>query len=301
MRRRPASYQDTIGQPSNLASPPGPKPPTVPSTQGDAIEPWIKGGGATFYLQGFAVAERGIPEDAGVQLVAAQYIPKGRAAWIKRIMIAPCAPPALMDPWRGWDGTANYFDPTATDQQYRQATRAVGQAGLWETPLAWTSYYNPASDEPVELPMWNWQISILSGSLEYNRKQQNRPPFSVTDPLSWYLVPGPAVPLYVYRGGIPGRAINGDIGPQVIQQPPSNPLPTHWLVPEDSTICLWATWRQQPYAVPLAFGGNGPEQVFPVPPPAIYPILPSVGSISGYMQAATRESAAENARFGWGA
>jgi hypothetical protein len=300
MRRRPASYEQPIGQPRDLASPNGPRPPTTPSTQADVIEPWLKGGGQTYYLTGWATSETiNQPEISAVQLVAAQYIPKGRAGWVKRIMIAPCAPPVLVDPWRGWDGTANYFDPAAA-APYSQAQRAAAQAGLWETPMAWTSYFD-AADGGANAPRWQWHLTTINGSLAVNRAAKGSPPFDVTDPTSWYLVPGPAVPVWTYRGALPGRGVNGDIGPQIIQQPPSNPLPCHILVPEDSTVCLWATWTQRPYSPILAFGANGPQDVFPTPPPPVYPLLPSVGSIAGYMQASTREASAENARFGWGA
>ena len=316
-RRRPQAQYPAIIHPPDLASPHAAPPQTTPATQGDAIEPWAQSGGQTYYYDGFAFPDLGgPPELACIQLLAAQYIPRGRAGWIKRIMVAPCAPPFLVDPWRGWGGTANFFD-RSFGPPFGSYARAAAQAGLWETPLAWEGYFNPAeidnrTQQPF-IPRWNWQLSVLSGSLATNRAAKNTPPFSILDPASWYLAPNIAVPIVVYGGSlltgwpanVPGRAVNGEWGPQRIQQTPLNPMPCHIQIPEDSTVCLWATWTQRPYAPVLGFNAGGALDVFPTPPPGdpplIWPLLPSVGSISGYMQTATREAAGDNAALGWGA
>lgn len=311
-RRRPiAQYPEIRRQLPDLKSPPAQVPPGIPTSEGDVIEPFQVGGGQTYYLSGWIAPDStwpyAPPQFGATQLVALQYVPKGRTAYIKRVMIAPCAPPALVDPWRGWDGTANLFQPRGAP--YDSVQRAPAQAGLWETPLAWEGYVSP-SEGPVRHPKWTWIVTILNGPIEKNRPQ-TQPPFDVTDPASWYLVPDVAVPNWVYRSGVPGRFIPGYIGPQRIQQPPSNPLPLHALVPEDSTICLWAQWTQDPIR-PEGVSQNGPIELFPggiipAPPPTTYPenvivaLLPAVGSLTGYMQAAGRDAAKTNARYGWGA
>lgn len=311
MRRKPIVRPQPLDRVPNLASPNAQIPPATPMSQGDAIEPFQVGGGMTFYLSGWTAPDSprafAVPEFGAYQLVASYFVPMGFAGWVKRVMIAPCVPPAIADPFRGWDGTANLF--TAAGNPYNSVQRAAAQAGLWETPLAWEGFFTPTDGPLPPLPRWRWHLTILQGTLEENRR--NRPAFDVTDPNSWFLVPDIAVPRWVYPTGFPGRAIPGVIGPQRIQQPPSNPLPLHALIPENSTVCLWADWIQSPMN-PMATSQNGPAEIWPggvlpaaepsdFPQTVIVPLLPSVGSITGYMQAAGRAASQENARYGWGA
>lgn len=311
MRRKPQAHYPDVRRPMDLASPQQPAPPTTPASQGDAIEPFLVAGGETFYRTGWAIPDNGAPPELGaVQLLAFQYVPKGRAAWVKSITVAPCVPPVLADPWRGWPNTFNYFAPFVG--QFGTPTRAAAQAGLWETPLAWEGYYNPPGENGFRRPRWTWQLSILEGDLKYQRSLKNLGPFDPLDPATWYLVPDIAVPRVVYGaigispqtvGTIPGRQIPGYIGPQRFQRTPDNSLPCHFQVPENSTVCLWATWDQFPYD-PLAANGGAALPVGPIPGVSpenlVWPLLPSVGSLAGYMQAAGRTASAENAAHGWG-
>lgn len=301
MRRRPQSQYLDPRDPQNLASPPAVPVPSVPTTQGDAIEPFIVGGGMTFYPTGYPddpEAGEFPPERAGVQLLCSQYVPPGRTAWIKRIEVAPCVPPILADPWRGWDGHFNLFQ--ASPDPWGAVQRAAAQAGLWETPLGWEAYF--AQVALGQRPSWRWQITIFPGDLAAARKRKRIGAFDPTDPATWYLAPDFPVPVKVYGAGVPGRAVNGYMGSQRFQAVPGNALPVHVLCPENATICLWAQWSQQPYYPILTYGPLGPEE--PWPPSAevgpVWPILPSVGRLIGYMQPASREAAAENAAYGWG-
>jgi hypothetical protein len=301
MRRRPiANYIDPRA-PKSLASPPAVNVPTVPTSQGDAIEPFITGGGTTFYPTGYPDdSESGEypPEPGGVQLVCSQYVPPGRAAWIKQIEIAPCVPPILADPWRGWAGAFNFFEAGA--DPWGSAQRAASQAGLWETPLAWEGYFDAAL--PVSRPVWRWSLTLFPGNVAAERKRRNVGAFDPTDPTTWYLAPDMPVPIQTYGGSLPGAAVQGYVGAQRFQAVPGCPLPVHILCPENSTICLWARWTQQTLNPILAYGANGPLQ--PWEPSAavgaVYPILPSIGRMVGYMQAMSRPAAAENAAYGWG-
>lgn len=311
MRRRPRAYYLQGQHPLNLASPPGPNPPAVPSSAADVIEPYFaEGGGITFYPTGY---DDGAPRDPAVdavQLVCEQYVPPGRSAWIKRIEIAPCAPPVLVDPWRGWDATFNLFQ--SSPNPLGSVQRAPAQAGLWETPMAWEGYFsNPVEGFPFP-PFWRWVITLFDGNVAKYRSDKNIPPFNPTVPASWELainVPVPRAPLYgpaaSAQPNLPGRTVPGYIGPQRYQATPSNPLPVHILVPENTTILLWAYWRQAQMDPVLAFGPNGPLEPWSGAPPGmlprIYPLLPSVGRLIGYQQPATRPAAMDNAEHGWGA
>jgi hypothetical protein len=297
MRRFPlANY--LRGSPQSLASPSAKVPPNTPETQGDAIEPFIVGGGKTFFPTGFI--EGPTPEPSGVQLLATQYVPVGRAAWVKRIEVAPCAPPVLVDPWRGWGGFFNLFE--ASPAPYGNVQRAPAQAGLWETPLAWEGYFTPDNPPPV----WRWLVTLFPGDVARERYDRAIGPFDPGDPSTWYLVPDwpvPLAPTYGIPGAIPGKEVNGYVSVQRFQAVPGAALPVHILCPENHTICLWAQWEQAPIDPLLAFGPSGPFQPWDIeasPLPPVWPILPSVGRMAGYMQAATRESAAVNAQHGWG-
>jgi hypothetical protein len=297
VRRRPkAHYPHAEGPVLDLASPPGPNPPAIPTTAGDALEPFICSGGQPFFPTGYPTD----PKPNGVQLIATQYVPPGRVAWIKRLEVAPCAPAVLVDPWRGWPGTFNWFPtlaPTLLDPM-----RPPAQAGLWETPLGWESFVGIHPEAGAVVPFWRWSITLLNGSIGAARAAKNIPPFSPLDPASWYLAENMPVPRVAYAGGIPGRSPNGSLSAQRYQATPGNALPMHVLCPEDTTICLWAEWRQIP-VTPLAFTANGVLAPWSGSEPAlpdVYPLLPSVGRMLGYQQAATRAAALENAAHGWG-
>ena len=79
-------------------------------------------------------------------------------------------------------------------------------------------------------------------------------------------------------------------------------LTTHAMIPENTTVCLFTTWLQEP-TVPLGRDANGLILYDPVGPGnlgEVYPLLPSYGQLNGYMQADGRDSARDNARLGWG-
>ena len=300
MERRPVSRQPVYGHPANLASPDAQRVPTTPGSQADAIEPFLIGGGQSYYFQGWAGGIT-VPriETAAVQLLAALFIPPGRGAFIKQIVACPGVSPQLADPWRGWPNHFNLreFGPVPRVDPIR----TTAQAGLWETPLAWEGYRaeTPQGDDPIIPPQptqWTWSLTAISGSLDLQRLQNQTPAFDVTIPASWYAVRDIAVPARAYAAGLPGKMINGNVGPQRIQAHPRAPLNTHYYVPENTTIALWATWSQGLTAPVLAQGPNGLIEITP----AAFPLLPSIGSLSGYTQASSREASAINAAHGWG-
>jgi hypothetical protein len=304
MRRRPKSKHLPRRVPAlDLRGPNFPAPPTLPTSMGDALEPFIVGGGFPYYPTGYAGGL--LPETDGVQLLAHQYVPRGRIGFIKHIMVAPCAPPILVDPWRGWDAFFNSFE--AGSDPFNQTQRAPAQGGLWETPLAWEGYFNPGAE--MVIPSWRWSITLVQGDVDLIRNQQGLNPFSILSPPTWYLAPSTPVPASTYRGGLPGAVPNGSLSEQRIQHTPSSPLAVHILCPENTTICLWAKWRQDRLQPVLAYGPNGAlapwegAPVAPAPPPLpdIYPLLPSVGQLAGYLQAADRPPSVQNALYGWGA
>lgn len=302
MERRPISSQIHYGDPQNLASPPSHRTPTTPDSQGDAIEPFLLGGGASYYLEPFSNPAPIEVAANAVQLLASIHVPPGRSAFIKQIVAAPCISPIFADPWRGWPATFNERDPGPVPRS--STNRAAAQAGLWETPLAWEGYRSEtgtgeAPPVPLGPTIWRWHLTAFPGSLDLQRSKLRIPPFDVANPASWYLVPDEAVPASAYAAGLPGKFINGYIGPQRFQAIPTAPLNVHYACPENTTICLWATWTQGRCTPIMAQGPNGPIQ--PWAGAAEFPLLPSVGRLSGYMQAASRPAVAQNAAHGWGA
>lgn len=307
-RRRPRAWYPHGTDPVDLASPPGPNTPGLPTTDADVIEPFITDGGTTFYPSGYDDGEVPVdPAPSAVQLVCEQFVPMGRVGFIKRIEIAPCIPPVLADPWRGWDATFNFFQ--AGPNPFASPIRAASQAGLWETPMAWEGYGDAAAAAANQMPRWRWMITLLDGDANKFREEQGIPPFNPANPASWNLAlnfPVPVVPHYGQSAAsdpaLPGRMVPGYLGARRFQATPSDPLPVHIMVPENSTILLWAYWRQLAATPLLAFGPNGPLQPWAgsgIDP--VYPLLPSVGRLIGYQQAISRDAATENAETGWGA
>lgn len=303
MERRPISGNLEIGKPINLASPNARPVPTTPDSQGDAIEPFLVGGGSTYYLGPFADNAGPIEvQSSAVQLLAYLFVPAGRTAWIKSIVAAPCVNPIFSDPWRGWDAYYNLREAGPVPRSSRD--RATAQAGLWETPLAWEGYRaeSATGEAPIvaaQPTLWRWQLTAIPGSLDLERSKRRIAAFSLTDPSTWYAVPDLAVPAQAYSAGLPGRQINGIVGPQRFQATPSAPLVVHYAVPENTTIALWARWSQGRTTPISANGPNGELEPWKSPDSA-YPLLPSIGRLSGYMQAATRAATAANAAHGWG-
>lgn len=290
MRRWPRLGDRSVGPWADKASPSMPTQDLDPTDRGDVLVPFVASGGQTYYASGWGEAPT--PELGAVQLVCMQYVPRGRTGFVKRVMIAPCCPPILSDPWRGWDAFFNWFELSSNPNASRY--RAAPHAGIWETPLAWEGYFN--SDEAK--PRWSWSLTIAQGDLLAQRASRGLGPFDPADPATFWAVPDVAVPQEAYQGGLIGRAVNGHCSNIRIQAPPRAEIPVHIPIPEDSTVCLWAQWTQTPIA-PLAQGPAGPLALG-TGLTWIVPLLPSVGQIVGYYQTSGSEAAREHGITGWG-
>jgi hypothetical protein len=287
MRRRPEVARPTAAPVHGL----GPPSPRQPTQQGDIIEAFLVSGGQTFFL----VSGGFDPRPNGVQLVRALYVPKGRIGFVKQLRVAPFMPTVLVDPWetKGIDG--------AGVTSWRDITNGGpvapgGKNGVWETPFGWESYFDPGNVQSVP-PQWSWLLRLLPGNIDELRAKL--PPFSFADPTSWFLLENIAVPIAGYPEGLPGAAPTGYFRPERMQVLQGDALVSHVVVPPDTTILLFVRWTQQLYQ-PRAFvsGGEAPTSVNYGDP--VYPLLPSFGQLHGYVQAADRDTSAENAYFGWG-
>lgn len=290
MRNRPR-IDTTPKQPAkDYASPSFPVRRQTPEAMADAVVPFLQAGGQPFIFQDF---DGGFSADtAGVQLLAEQYIPTGFTGWIKRFACAPYCPPSLFDPWAGWPGNFEYFEPVPL--RGLGPVRGSARAGLWKTPAGWESYVSIGTEI---VPSWRWAITLFTGSAADWRARQAIPPFDPAVPASWVLAPNVAVPAVTYPNGLPGTAMPGVISDQRMQVLPDDAFATHWQVPGDHTIMLWAYWSQS-LARLMTYAPSGPS--FPFEALEIYPLLSSYGMIHGYMGISQSEAARENARFGWG-
>lgn len=255
---------------------------------GDGVVPFFASGGRANFLEIGGVQ---FAAEDGVQLVTSVYVPPGRVGWIKQIRIAPRKPSPLAPLGVNGVGIPSYefFPPLAA--------RAVA---VWETPMAWESYTADPIDYAIGVPSWWWSLTLLQGTIEAARGK--RDPFLSTDEKTQYLLPEIAVDAEAYGeaiGGIdpvlPGQSPGSPFSRQKMQIVQGDELTFHVLVPPDHTALLFARWRQSPFT-PIAAVG---EAVFPWANP-VYPLWPSFGSLLGYTQPVTTETAITNARFGWG-
>jgi hypothetical protein len=268
----------------------------MPGTdQGMVIEPFLVSGGASFYIDN--VTPPFHPAVNGVQLVTSVYVPRGKLGFVKEIRVAPFMPPDLYDPWVT-SGINNALTSwRAFDASVGVLERPGGFNGVWQTPFGWENYFD-LTDEESLIPQWVWMLHFVRGDIALIRR--NLPPFAVTDPASWYLVPNIAVPVAGYPSGIPGAAPSGAFGPQRMQVLQGDKLSTHVVVPEDTTVCLFTRWSQslfQPKAITT--DEETGETVVDYGDP-LYPLLPSFGQLHGYMQAVSSEVSIDNSQLGWG-
>jgi hypothetical protein len=283
MKRRPSTDPEQRVKPGALHEP---LRPERPEDLGDAIEPFLCSGGASAFF--FSSVPTFDPRGDGVQLLAAQWVPEGRTAWIKQIRVAPYCPPELAAPWQGWPGTWQDFQPVGPVDN----VRAPAQGGVYTTPMGWESYFDLGTEV---LPQWEWWLATIPGTLAAARANAGAGAFSLADPSSWYLALNTPVPASAYAGGFPGSAITGFIAPQRMQVLQGDAINWHVNVPEKKTILLFAKWSQSAM-VPPARNAAGSMIVGP----SIYPLLPSFGQMVGYLQAASTGTAQQNARYGWG-
>lgn len=288
MRRRPLQHT-TPPKGGYDATPPSPPKATE---LGSAIVPFLVGGGRTFWETSTLVPPTLIldPRRRGVQLLCAQFIPAGTVGFIKRVVAAPTVPSVIGDAFRNglqWWGT----DAWPNEKYPAGGNRANSANGLWETPMAWEGFF-PLTSQPF--PAWRWQISLMQGDWRVNRQKMNIPAFDPTVPASWALVPN--IPVNrTDRFQFFGGPLPGTVEPQRFPVLPRDAFDPHWLVPENSSILLWASWEQESFTL-YSETSAGLTSIAD----DVYALGPSVGQLGGYYQAVQSEAARDNAEVGWG-
>jgi hypothetical protein len=263
-----------------------PPRPQAPDQQGDRIQPFVASGGTARWSPVAYVS--GAPQVAGAQLLCFHHVPEGMVGFVKMITAAPFKPSILHN--------SQYTElvPSALDATtFSDGNSPDSDNGWWSTPFGWEGYASRFPLEPPP-PEWRWNIQLIPGRIDEIRSGLNIPPFSFADPLSWYLVPNIPVPSVAYQMGLPGNAPSG-WGSQRMQW-------TDWLgevhliVPSDTTVALFAQWTQEPYnPYYQATDGAGTVDLGR----DVLVLGPSFGRMSGFTQAADRESARRNAVYGW--
>lgn len=298
MKRRPEQEHtdvDTHGMHPRASS----KAHGLASTVGDIIRPFLVSGGQSYFLFDSGPPTFN-PITEGVQLICSLYVPAGSVGFVKQIRVGPYMPSVLSDPWLT-SGIAN----NQASWRYQNRLDTAGdfispQPGdLWRTPFGWESVF---TDETEVRPTWRWSLRAQQGDVANLRNQgQNIPAFDISDPQSWYLVPDIAVPASAYPTGIPGNSVGANFNAQRVQCIPGDELETHLVIEQDTTLMLFAEWRQE--FGEYATGYVGSEFVNYAGENArsfIVPILPSFGQLHGYMQALTSDNTKHNATNGWG-
>ncbi len=288
MRRHPLQHTTPPKGGYNVTPPSPPKATEI----GSVITPFLVSGGRTYWQTSTLVPPTHIldPRRRGVQLLCAQYIPFGKVGFIKRLVAAPTVPSVIGDAFR--NGLQWWGSEAWPNEQYPGGgNRANSANGLWETPMAWEGFF-PLTSEPF--PAWRWQISLLQGDWRVMRANADTPPFSPIDPASWYLVEN--IPVNrTDRFQFPGNALPGTVEPQRFPVLPRDAFNPHWMVPENNSILLWASWEQSPLTL-MSDSSTGLNELAE----DVYPIGPSVGQLGGYMQSVESEAACDNAELGWG-
>lgn len=265
------------------------------SSLGDGVEPFLVGGSFPVFI---VIDEEGFefdPRPEGIQLLCSIFIPPGRVGFVKQIRVGPYIPPVLADPWAtagvaGFQGSWRAYDDFEED-----GPRPGGTNGYYTTPMGWRSYFD------VTIPEWHWHLRYQAGdvvtALNFNG-------FNPSDQKTWAYLPEVPVPREAYTSrGLPGfpPARSMGWGPNAIQCTPEAPLFTHALIPENTTLMLFATWKQDPI-LPRGQDDQGVINYAGLDDPdnRVYPLLPSYGQLNGYMQSAASAAAQQNARDGWG-
>lgn len=322
-----ASGDEVMPTPPGARPQPGQKIRPNVAAQSDIIVPFLVTGGAAGFTE---VPGGGGPVDfdpvrKGAQLVTSIYVPSGRVGFLKQIRVGPRKPAVLHDVWDAGGIVGPYTTPGPGPEELApvsyqvnegngSASRDAIHSGIWWDPMGWEVYRSQNITGDFEpLCTWQWQLTLVRGTLADLRRKQNIPPFSFTDPASWYLIDNLPVPFGLpnpidnaYPGGIPGSPIGPFFGPQRLQATPKDPLNVHVMIPEDTTLCLFTTWLQ-PHNFELRFtrpintnlAQADPGLLASMPRDGAI-VGPSYGSLSGYLQPGSSQAGVDNATHGWG-
>jgi hypothetical protein len=282
-----------------------------PSSVGDVVRPWVGSGGLPYFLDAqFVAAGSPAATPQGWQLCAAAYIGQGNTGFVKSIQIAPYKPSIFHS-----SGTLEYLGVGTIGGH---GIKPDGDAGYWHTPMAWEGYFTIDPETGAFTPpFWQWHIRFLQGTIAQAREANNIPAFSFADPNSWFLIPNIPVPgapsADAYPSGLPGSVPGDPWGAQRFQRIGAwEEGELHMVVPGNTTVLLFAEWRQAPI-VPLWLTIPNPPPAPPlaVPTPIValaipnadqnfvYPLGPSFGKLIGYTQPDRSLVTLDNARRGW--
>lgn len=250
-----------------------------PQDQGDLIETFYRSGAFSRFFN------NGDIED-GVQLIAYQYVPAGRTGFIKQIQAVPYLPAALAAAaGGGWAFSAG-FPPVSIVDPIN---------GFWKTPAGWKAIvYNTNPPMDGITAVWKWSLRLVDGNIENIRIPINAGFGLPANFQFWGNAPYP-FPRALYAAGLPGRLIS-DVPTQEVQRF-GDEGELHIVVPENTTICLFAEWSQQ--AIAAQMFSLKDDDVYPGETWVVYPLLPSFGYLVGYMQSNTSEATRSAARNKW--
>ena len=267
----------------------------TPNEQGDKVQPfYVSGGACEFTFAGTASDFDTVPFK-GIQLVANVYVPTGQTGFIKAIRVAPFKPSFL------GLSQGEFVELVLPDASF--SPTKIGpdsNFGVWTTPFGWECYKTQFGEGEATPVRWHWHLRFLNGRIENVRQSLNIPPFSFFDPLSWFLIPDLPVPAgaasagTAYPFGIPGYAPGSPWGRQRLQRLGEFAQgPLQVIVPGDTTIMLFAEWRQDLYFNKV---GVPPDLAPVVVGAGFFPLLPSFGNLVGYTSPSNRAAAKQNAR-----
>lgn len=285
MRRRPHRYPVPRGLALLHPGPGAGAQPFSPAQQGDRVKPFLQSGGTPRWLPAGTFVS-GDPPTSGFQMLCSQYVGRGQTGFVKLIKAAPYKPSILHN--------AEYTElvpggvaPLAS----AQGNNPDSDNGWWSTPMGWEGYQEEFEGT---MPLWVWHLRLISGTVAQFRK--TRPAFSFLDPESWQLIPNLPVPASTYGSGLPGDP-PVDWPLQRMQWFGKESGEVHIPIPEDTTVALFAEWRQTEY-IPFYQATNGAGIVDLGRD--LFVLGPSFGQLVGYTQASVREAASHNAVYGWG-
>jgi hypothetical protein len=296
MRRWPRDVSSNLAiQPGNL----NPAADLTADARGDRVRPFaVSGGQALYFPPGTFEGASVVVQEAGAQLLCSHYVGQGLVGFVKIIKACPYKPSILHN--------SQYTEAVPLDAAFIAPGRPGPDSdnGWWSTPMGWEAYFQVPPINSFFPPRWEWRLQLIPGQLSEIRTAQNMPAFSFLDPNSWALIPNLTVPLSTYQSGFPGSGPPGDWGAQRMQWFGMESGEVHVVIPEDTTVALFATWTQGLYSPGYqATDGAGFSGLANNPlnndAREIYVLGPSFGQLIGYEQPNIRDAARRNAVYGW--